>query len=508
MLNNLKKIIIAIAIAIYAINSHSTENKETTTPQAPQKIAQHQNTSKETPTNQEQPKITTKKATENTEILEEKIEKKIESLNRKIENQDRIIEIQNEHFDNGLSILGIFLGVLTLILTAAGITSYFTIHNKAEREARLAANDWFETNTKKFNLKIVELEEKLSEIETTANDHFKTHVQRVSDGAESAIKQMQDTITKQDKSEKIDFKLLENEEEALAQAASSAALKPTDRTNFEDWNKRAFNAYAQKDKENATKHWRMALEKGTDNKQDIVQTLLNIAQTELDIKKYDKSIKACDEAIAKSKEINTPESDLATAQAILIKSICCFELGLFEEAIEQHNILINEFSKNNDPEVQKILVHSKTRSSMNLGSLGKYEEAIENSEKILSELSSQNEKVATRNILSRVTNNLAFNLICLAKRDWDNKEKRISSLNSARIYALNSIVNDQKNPIPHGNLVYCDYLLGASLEQTKTKFDELFKISDDRFYDATLKDLEIHPVPEKDPVLKRLLIKT
>lgn len=486
----------------------------------------------------------------------ESLQKDIQALSARLETQDKRLDTQNSHIDQNLSILGILLSALGIALPLAGLAGYFSVSRKARgeakieaqkearKEAEVTANGWFQLHAHELQNRLDALQIKLQQMEGQAEVGFNTHIQRVQHGADLAIKEMQLSVSGQHSFKK---NISEHAATALSEAAIAAKNKPESEYTFKDWNNRAFDAYRVGDNERAARFWRDAADDSSASPEQVAQALVNAGSALTDLKQYDQAIRVYEEVIQRFSATDNPPLKKTVATSLNGKASCFGLMGRLEELNQLLDTLMSQLEADDMLSHGEEMAHAMTNKVVGLGLLKKHDEALElceafekrfNNAKTLeiqshlitircnkiSNLWDINKKhkinkiyedtlaqfgdskdIEIRHELGELKSAKAFMSMCDAKEQWSDEEFRQETLNQAA-----ALLNEALSLRPNegsilGNQAYCEHLKSNDVGDIREKLIYALDLDGQFLYEATLSDLEIHPVPEKDNTFRMLL---
>jgi tetratricopeptide (TPR) repeat protein len=483
-------------------------------------------------------------------------QKDIQALSARLENQDKRLDTQNSHIDQNLSILGVLLSALGIALPLAGLAGYFSVSRKARdeakieaqkearKEAEVTANDWFQLHAHELQSRLDALQSKLQQMEGQAEVGFNTHIQRVQHGADLAIKEMQLSVSGQHSFKK---NISELAATALSEAAIAAKNKPESEYTFKDWNNRAFDAYRVGDNERAARFWRDAADDSSASQEQVAQALVNAGSALTDFKQYDQAIRVYEEVIQRFSATDKPLLKKSIATSLNGKATCFGLTGRLEEFNQQLDALMSQLEADDMLSHGEDMAHAMTNKVVGLGLLKKHEEALELCEVFekrfndtqtleiqshlitvrcnkISNLWDVNRKdtidtiyegtlaqfgsskdVEIKQELGELKSAKAFMSMCDAKEQWSDEEFRQETLNQAAALLNEALLLRPNEGSILGNQAYCEYLKSNGVEDVREKLVHMLDLDGQPLYEATLNDIQTHPVPEIDNAFRILL---
>ncbi|QYM67263.1 hypothetical protein K1X80_19890 [Pseudomonas sp. So3.2b] len=483
------------------------------------------------------------------------LQKDIQALSSRLDSQDKRLDTQNSHIDQSLSLLGILLTALSILLPLAGLAGYFSVSRKARseaqieaqkearKEAKITANEWFGVHANELQSRLDTLQANLITLESQAEAGFNLHIQRVQDGADLAIKEIQLSVSGQHTSQ---AKISETAASALAEAATAATNKPESTYTFKDWNNRAFDAYSKGKKERAVRFWRDAADVKSATPQQVTRAMSNAAATMTELYRYEQALEIFDELI---KRYDSKEDDIESslAEALNGKAGCLGLLGRFDEANALLDIIISRLEKNETLSHSEYMAHALSNKIIGLSVKNLNDQALALCEHFLARfdetstqeiakhliavrsrkiglLSEKNqidegnqifdrtmeqfgdsEDLEIKDEIGKLKNTKAFVLLCQAKKRWADRQFRNDNLNQAATIFDEVLTEVSDLSVPLGNRAYCAHLLGGDEKFIRDKLLQGLTLDGEWLYKETLRDLLIHPVPEKDEPFRILL---
>ncbi|VVP67617.1 hypothetical protein PS907_01739 [Pseudomonas fluorescens] len=484
------------------------------------------------------------------------LQKDIQAISSRLDFQDKRLDTQNSHIDQNLSLLGILLSALGVLLPLAGLAGYISVSRKARseaqieaqkaarKEAKITANEWFDAHANELQVRLDALQKNMQELEDQAEAGFNIHIQRVQDGADLAIKEMQLSIHGQTS---LNTHISENAASALSKAATAAKNKPESQYTYIDWNNRAFDAYRKGEIERAVRFWRDAADDESATPIQAASALANAGSAMGEINRHDQSIEIYNELLKRfdGKGIEGMESLIATALNGKAGSLGL--LGLHDEADVLLDIIIDRLEKRETFANSEYMAHAITNKVTGLVIREMDDEALKHCNLFLdrfggkiskeianhlitirgyqfSILSRQKRQVEAENVYDRtilqfdylddpeiksemgkLKNGKAFILICQAKERWSDYKFRTDSLHQADMLLNEIPPSEVYFPIILGNQAYCTFLLGHNENSVREKLIQGLKLGGANLYEGTIKDTLINPVPEKDNDFKVLV---
>jgi tetratricopeptide (TPR) repeat protein len=478
----------------------------------------------------------------------ELLQKDIQSMAIHLDIQDKRFDALNSQIDQSLSLLSNLLSGLGIVLALGGLVGYFSAQNKAKKEARNATDEWFETHANEIQNRINLLQATLKTLEDKAESSFNSHMVMIQEQrtlTTQAMDSLQQAISETKTSQ---GELSENAALALSEAAMATKNKPENQFNFNDWNTRAFDSFRKNQKENAIQFWRSAANLDSATTAEKAQAQLNIGSTLAQLERYLESIEPLNQTIELLDNHQSPDSKLNLAKALSAKAVSFGKLKKFEKSIEVCDELIGRYGTySDDADIRSRIAETLFHKAISFDYLDRYDESIAIHEDIIKrfdqdstfhinkihlrtiinriglliKLNRNEESNAAfdtlisefgdsthpeiRSILSTAKNTRGFKLLCQAKENWANVEKRTNDLQLAFAYFNEAKIVQPENAVYLGNIAYSTHLLEGDQAAVRENLTKAIEYGQQSLYDATLVDLEIHPVGDADDIFRALL---
>jgi TolA-binding protein len=320
----------------------------------------------------------------------ELIQKDLETLKTRIDALDKRIDDQNnrvgdigQSVDRFAVIVGFFGLLVTVLIALGGLVGYFSVAKKAAEEAKLASQEWFDDNQQKLATRIQELEKAAEQ----AHQRIDNSVNDVEQHSNAAIDQMQ---TGMNASSGQAQPISAIEQQALHQSAEQIKGRPEASYSFEDWNKRAFDAYHSRQYENAALYWKNASNIPNAGAANTAQALLNRAVALNRLKRHDEACTTYQQLIATYSPDNTPAVRELVANAMLNLGVTLGEMERLAEAIATYEQLIATYSPDNTPAVRELVAKAMLAMGGTVGQMQKPAEAIATYERLIATYSPDN----------------------------------------------------------------------------------------------------------------------
>ena len=487
------------------------------------------------------------------------LKKDIQNLAIRIDAQEKRVDSQNSHIDQSLSLLSIVLGVLGVVFAVGSFVGYFSVRSRALKQAEMSAEEWFNKNSGKVQGDIEALREKLKSLDAAADTDFISHKEKMKEKetlADKAVVDLQklissspDTESKKNSDEGSNAAqaLSEIESQALAQVAMATRDKPESKYGFDDYNFRAFDSFRRGDKESAIQFWRAAAYHHTATPSASYQALLNIARTLDQLARHDEAISIFDDILERNSQQRSESSKIIEIRALNGKALSLAAKKDYGASLDVYNIILDRIAEAGDSIPEELVIESRGNRAVALERNGEYEKALDAYDQILKEYGGKkssdlepvilNVTVSALRALARLRryeefdirfekmvaklggassalskrsisfalNSKGFSLLCLAKEQWGDEEKRKSLLMQACSILEDGVKLNQGNANILGNLAYCKYLLGLSSEEFKPELASAISLGGKGLYEETLEDLLIFPIPDVDEKFRKIL---
>lgn len=477
-----------------------------------------------------------------TDALKESLQKdiqtqtvRIESLDKRVERQDKLLD----SFSVRISDLSLFLTVFGLV---AGLMGYFTVSNRAQKEARTAAEAWI----KKEGLKAID--EKLKDLDshitsqkdaaTAKREAFDCEIEtlRMKAAPQMAEQQNQIRSSPNPKDGSVDTQKLAAYSDAVNELVEALKRKPEAEYGFKDWNARALDAYSKGNYALAAEYWLQAARGGKASGVELVQSMCNAGVSLLKLKRYEETIAVLDSAVSlygSAPEVllreevinalmikgsalaemerldesiavfdsvvslygNASEANLRkhVARAMFNKVLTLGRMGRHEESMAVCDEILSRYGSAPEFEVQEAVAHALVEKGNTLGKLGRYEESITVFDAIV--LRYGNEADAKmHDVVGQALNGKGFTLLCRAKEKWNEAAVRMAGLQAAKDLFAQAEKEIIQKYVVWGNQAYIFVLLGDT-ESARSLMKQAMQQNSEWLYKATLEDMEIHPVP-------------
>jgi hypothetical protein len=396
------------------------------------------------------------------EIFKAQTQAKLEALKEE-KNQEAIaikgqvekeLGIQNakiDVFDKRIGDLNLYLTIFGVLVA---IVAFWTADRRSEKTTKITAEKWFKDNENDLLKQIKDLKAKLKDHADAA------HLQI--DAAIAIIK------NKNINTELPDQKLptfSEAEQQTLNQANTTLQQKPEAQYTFDDWNTRAYAAYANGDFYLASEYWQFASQAH-------------------DAKEYQKANACFSASVTLQEKLNNHNS-----------------------AIPILDSLIARFGNSHDQRVELSVAAAYYNKAVAFGELGATEAETSVIDELISKFGNTS-NLAVQTIVGDGWQHKVFHYIQKIKKNWDgNASMRKEGLQGA-LRIFEELHKKPSRPYSEGlilfSIAYTSYLLGKTREPIKSKLSEALKLGKQELYDDVIKEIEIYPIAN-DKAFRKLL---
>ncbi len=491
-------------------------------------------------------KISQTELTAQKELLQTQIEalkslqqKDADAINKRIDDQLAQVGQGVDRFGVIASVLGT---LITVLLVLGGFIGYRNAKSEAKEVAEASARNWVHENSAALLMEIEELKEKAIHGKQEITDHVSGFLV-ASEEAHKSIKAAIDTVQEYTTSGTI---APDTPEKAKAISeikayAEQLKTKNEDTFSFDDWNARAHAALSEQKPEDAAYFWLKASQHADANEVQVARALFNrgaaqgqLGQSEEEIKTYDEvlrrfgdasavalkevvakalvnkgatigqlgqseeAIKTCNELLRRFGDASELALKEQVATALVNKGVAQEKLEKSEEAIKTYDEVLHRFGDASELALKEWVANALVNKGVTQGQLGQNEEAIKTYDEVLRRFGDASE-LALKELVARALNSMGFSSLTLAKAQWADRDAANALLHKAQDLLSQAITKmPQSFGMALGNRAYAHWLLG-NLTEAETDFAaglRAEKFARQVLYEATLKDFDIHPIPE------------
>lgn len=399
-------------------------------------------------------------------------------------------------------------GVITLLVLAAGLITYFSATRRVKEESR----EWFEKNTARLHREIEALQAKVQ----TASGEIDGHKEQVAISSKAALAHVQSEKNKFEAAASKILQTMQPEDEGSAPVidAESAAvvqrasdeLKAIPESSFtaEDHFARGLSQIANKNHFSALESFKAASGVLHETAAPDQRVRYLVAQA-IALAALDKSY----EAIAIYKEIDrlfgdddSPDVRRLVAMALINKGARLVALSKPLEAIAVYDNVDRRFGNDESPGVREQVVKAHLGKAI---SLGKSEEAMAVYDGIHSRFG-QDKTLGVRLLVAHARNGAAFWRILSAKQNWQDVSRKAELLLTAIKELEGALLTcpDDDRAMMLGNLGYALLLSGNSAGAAEPTRDCL-RLGGGKSLAAQRGDAEQHRVEPEDSNYEALL---
>lgn len=409
------------------------------------------------------------------DAVKELHQKDVDALRQQVAAVDKRVDDQLAQVGQAVdrfSVQSAWTGILiTVLLVFGGFLGYRNAKQEAKSDAKEAASDqgrataehWFELHTAALKARIAELEQKATQIHQGMDKHLadvREHATTSKEEIDQALATAQENIgTPLRKS----TPTTEQSHRVLTQRDHELQNTPENSYSFEDWDTRAFAAVGDNRLEDAAYFWQKAAVIPNAGAKNVAYALFNKGVTQ--------------------DQLNQPETAIAT-----------------------YNDLLNQFCNDTDPALSEVMAKALFNKGVIQSKLNKLEDSIATFDDLVQRFAKATEP-ALRVQLAYALNARGFSRLLSAKSlGLQNPSTHDLLLTAVADFELAIAKADPPSGILLGNRAYAHLLLGNT-ENAKLGFAEALRASErggQMLYDATLKDLTVHPIP-KDAAMRELV---
>lgn len=247
--------------------------------------------------------------------------------------------------------------LITILLALFGLVGYFSVAKKAAEEAKAASQQWFDDNLQNLHSKIRGLEQAVEQ----AQQKIDTSVTGVELASNAAIAHIQKGLNAPNEQAQ---PISPAEQQALHQSVEQIREKPEASYSFDDWNKRAFEAYQSEQYEDAALYWKRA------------SSIPNAGAAE-------------------------------TAQALFNRGVALNKLNRLDEACSTYKQLIDTYSPDNTPSIRRLVAEAMINMGFTLGTMHKLAEEVAVYEQLIAVYSAENTSAIREQVVNALFNKAA-----------------------------------------------------------------------------------------------------
>ncbi len=410
-----------------------------------------------------------------------------------------------------LTILSSVIGAFGVLLTVVGLVGWVSVKDRASNEVR----DWIEEKgqeklgelikqkEKEFDADLKQrIDSKLKEFESQLENMKKAVAQKQKEtldnfdelvaNAKTAIemKQQQFSIPE---SNTVPLNPLPQNDKAISELAELLKHKPESEYTFDNWNTRAFDAVNAGQLDDAIYHWRASINVKDATKKQAAQSLYNTGVALGELNRSEEAIAVYDEVEQCFGEATEPALREWVAKALVNKGITLGQLNRCEEEIAMYDAMMKRFEEASEPALREQVATALVNKGVALEELNRSKEAIATYNEVLKRFGVASES-ALRGLVARAQNGKGFNLFCRAKANWQDEVTRNVDLKAALALFKQAEAENPSKAIVWGNQAYCHFLLSQT-QPVRALLQQALQQGGEEFYQATLSDLAIHPVP-------------
>jgi tetratricopeptide (TPR) repeat protein len=192
---------------------------------------------------------------------------------------------------------------------------------------------------------------------------------------------------------------------------------------------------------------------------------------------------------------DAPEAALReqVAQALFNKGNRLGQMNRSEDAIAAYDEVVKRFGDAPEAALREPVAKALVNKGVTLGQMNRSEDAIAEYDEVVKRYGAAPE-AALREQVANALNGKGYMLLCRAKQCWEDGAARQADLQAAAALFVRAVENNADKPTVWGNQAYAAFLLGQPVV-ARPLLRQALQQGGERLYQATLGDLEIHPVP-------------
>ncbi|MDD5300363.1 MAG: hypothetical protein PHD65_07700 [Gallionella sp.] len=317
-----------------------------------------------------------------TDALKESLQKDIQAQTVRIEMQDKRIEQQNKLLDSFSARISDLSIVLTVFGLMAGLLGYFTVASRAQKEARIAAEEWIKKEGQKaIDTKLKELDSHIAaqiNAATTKRQEFDGSIDRLKIEAAAQIAEQQNQIVTPQKiiDDSVQIQISSTNDDPISQLVEALKHKPEAEYGFDDWNARAHDAYKKGNLALAAEHWLQAARGGKANGAMLAQSLFNAGVVLSQLNRKIEAIVMFDEVESRYGSAPEVELRIQVAQALVNKGVTLGQLKREVEAIAVYDEVESRYGSAPEAKFRELVAKALLNKGVTLGQLKREVEAI------------------------------------------------------------------------------------------------------------------------------------
>lgn len=234
-------------------------------------------------------------------------------------------------------------------------------------------------------------------------------------------------------------------------------------------------------------------------REQVARALVNKGYRQAELHQNDAAAATCDELLRRFDGATEPVLREQVAMALVNKGNLQAKLGRSDAAILIYDEVLHRFSDATEPGLIQQVARALLNKSVTQGHASQVDDAIATAEELLRRFGEAAEP-ELRDSATMAMNSAGFNRLLLAKAQQGPRSGVGQQLLQVALENLNKAVTrcTQPNGVVLGNRAYAQCLLGHMAE-AEADFAAALRSSvkgGKEIYEATLKDLDIHPLPE------------
>ena len=331
------------------------------------------------------------------EAQKELQQKDTEALRQQITAVDKRIDDQLTQVGQAVDRFGVLVAVLGVVITVVLVLGGFLGYRNAKAEATAAAKEaatseaqssaevWFKSKAESLMEQIAELEQKAAHAQAQISARVQgvvAHADTRTAEIDAALRQVQESIGDPD------LKSTPAQEEAkktLAERDQELKATNEDVFSFDDWDTRAYAAYAANKLEDAAHFWLKASRVANAGAANVARVLLNRGVTQRQLNELEAAINTYDEVLRSFGDANESALREQVAKALLNKGIAQSQQKQNEAAIFSYNELLRRFGEASDPALLEMTAGALLNRGVLMDELQQLEAAITDYDEVINQ---------------------------------------------------------------------------------------------------------------------------
>ncbi len=503
--------------------------------------------------------------------LKELHQKDMEALRQQVAAVDKRVDDQLgqtaqavDRFSTQTAWIGVATAIFSIVATGLVVLGGFLGYRNAKQEAKDAAKEaaagqaeatakeWFEQNAKDLKSRLEELEQKANQTQQRMDDKAKEvdeHAADIKEQQKKALATLNDTIGKASSAPSQEE---QQAQEVLKRRAEEVKNMGESSRSFDDWNTLAHTAYTANNLEDAAYYWHKAAEVPHADAINVAKVLFKRGVAQGELKQRDAAIATYDELLYRFADTHDPSLREQVAKALFNKGATLNELNKHEAELATYDELLRCFGDASEPALRVPVAKAFNNKGLTQRQLNQTTAAIATYDEMLRRFADApeprlREQVAlvllSKGMVQRQLNQTQAEIATYDEllrrfanatepelREWVVKARCLRGLTRLMLVKKLGLPNPTAQELLHtaladfkhafesmpehsdmvlGNQAYVHQLLGNT-QQAEQDFAAALRVAKDggqALYDATLKALDMHPIPE-DTDMRALVERT